>query len=324
MPNLQKIVKVTQAQYDILAAGGTVGSYTGLNENYVYLIEDTNTYITNVKTAAGPNIGSVGTPSVTATTSGNETTLTFNYLKGATGATGGTGPQGPTGAKGNTGNTGPTGGTGSTGPIGPTGLTPASYSIESANNGIYIYNPSGNAVFVSTLGPTGPTGAKGNTGNTGPQGPTGATGGTGSTGPIGPTGAKGNTGNTGPTGEKGSTGNTGPTGATGGTGSTGPQGPTGFVGSVISVTGNKSTVVATSLSLNTDKNLIYTWYDLNNVFVNYTAAQSLTDAQKTQARSNIGAGTSNFTGYTSSNKLSTDYINNAAGWTSVTESTVSG
>ena len=78
----------------------------------------------------------------------------------------------------------------------------------------------------------------------------------------------------------------------------------------------------------------------------YTS-QTLTDAQKTQARSNIGAGTSSFTGYTSSNKLSTnyiqndagwssfsgysssnklhtDYINNAAGWTSVTESTVSG
>ena len=422
MPNLQKVIKVTQAQYDILAAGGTVGSYTGLNENYIYLIEDNNTYITNVKAAAGPNIGSVGTPSVTATISGNETTLTFNYLKGATGATGGTGPQGPqgpqgkqgptgangisitgpvgpqgptgatgpqgptgakgstgatgptgekgstgntgpvgptgakgntgnvgptgekgntgstgptgatggtgsvgpTGAKGNTGNTGPTGGTGNTGPIGPTGLTPASYSIESANNGIYIYNPSGNAVFVSTLGPTGPTGAKGNTGNTGPQGPTGATGGTGSTGPIGPTGAKGNTGNTGPTGEKGSTGNTGPTGATGGTGSTGPQGPTGFVGSVISVTGNKSTVAATTLSLNTDQNLIYTWYDFNNIFVNYTAAQSLTDAQKIQARSNIGAGTSSFTGYTSSNKLSTNYIQNDAGWTAVTESTVSG
>ena len=53
----------------------------------------------------------------------------------------------------------------------------------------------------------------------------------------------------------------------------------------------------------------------------YTS-QTLTDAQKTQARSNIGAGTSSFTGYTSSNKLHTDYINNAAGWTSVTETTV--
>ena len=57
MANLQKIVKVTQAQYDTLASGGTVGSYTGLNDNYVYLIEDTNEYITsNGGTINGGNI----------------------------------------------------------------------------------------------------------------------------------------------------------------------------------------------------------------------------------------------------------------------------
>ena len=57
-------------------------------------------------------------------------------------------------------------------------------------------------------------------------------------------------------------------------------------------------------------------WNYDDMYVKYIAAQSLTDAQKTQARSNIGAGTSSFTGYTSSNKLHTDYINNAAGWTS--------
>ncbi len=57
-------------------------------------------------------------------------------------------------------------------------------------------------------------------------------------------------------------------------------------------------------------------WNYDDMYVKYSASQGLTDAQKTQARSNIGAGTSNFTGYTSSNKLSTDYINNAAGWTS--------
>lgn len=62
----------------------------------------------------------------------------------------------------------------------------------------------------------------------------------------------------------------------------------------------------------------------DDVYIKYSVAQTLTDAQKTQARSNIGAGTSSFTGYTSSNKLSTNYIQNDAGWTSVTESTVSG
>ena len=57
MANLQKIVKVTQAQYDVLASGGTVGSYTGLDDNYIYLIEDTNEYITsNGGTINGGNI----------------------------------------------------------------------------------------------------------------------------------------------------------------------------------------------------------------------------------------------------------------------------
>lgn len=44
----------------------------------------------------------------------------------------------------------------------------------------------------------------------------------------------------------------------------------------------------------------YVRYDVNN--------QGLTDTQKANARTNIGAGTSNFTGYTSSNPLSTLYI----------------
>ena len=44
-----------------------------------------------IKAAAGSNINSVGTPSVTATTSGTTTTFTFNNLKGATGASGANG-----------------------------------------------------------------------------------------------------------------------------------------------------------------------------------------------------------------------------------------
>lgn len=57
-------------------------------------------------------------------------------------------------------------------------------------------------------------------------------------------------------------------------------------------------------------------WNYDDTYVKYSASQTLTDTQKSQARTNIGAGTSNFTGYTSSNKLHTDYINNAAGWTS--------
>ena len=56
--------------------------------------------IPTLAAAAGTNIGSVGTPSVTVSTSGTTTTFTFNYLKGAKGDTGATGPQGPTGPAG--------------------------------------------------------------------------------------------------------------------------------------------------------------------------------------------------------------------------------
>ena len=45
MDALQKIVKVTQQQYDTLKNGGTVGSYTGLNSNYIYLVVDENEYL---------------------------------------------------------------------------------------------------------------------------------------------------------------------------------------------------------------------------------------------------------------------------------------
>lgn len=65
---------------------------------------------------------------------------------------------------------------------------------------------------------------------------------------------------------------------------------------------------------------------INNIFLPATAtssvrydtnAQGLTSTQKSNARTNIGAGTSNFTGYTSSDKLSTDYISNDANWSSI-------
>ena len=69
------------------------------DENYIKADGVTPT----IKAAAGTNIGAVGTPSVTAATSGNTTTFTFDYLKGARGPKGDkgdTGPQGPKGDKG--------------------------------------------------------------------------------------------------------------------------------------------------------------------------------------------------------------------------------
>lgn len=85
----------------------------------------------------------------------------------------------------------------------------------------------------------------------------------------------------------------------------------GTSGQLLQSNGNATAPTWTTVTIPTKSSWNY-----DDMYVKYSASQSLTDAQKTQARSNIGAGTSSFTGYTSSNKLSTDYINNAAGWTS--------
>lgn len=53
-------------------------------------------------------------------------------------------------------------------------------------------------------------------------------------------------------------------------------------------------------------------WDYDDTYVKYSTEQTLTDAQKDQARSNIGAGTSNFTGYTSSNKLAASNVSGLA------------
>ena len=92
-----------------------------------------------------------GTPSGSASVSGNTLTLNFHNLKGATG------PQGPQGEQGET------GATGATGPKGDKGDT----------------------------GATGPQGLKGDTGATGAQGPQGIQGVQGPQGPKGDTGVSG-------------------------------------------------------------------------------------------------------------------------------------
>ena len=46
MADLEKVIKVTQSQYDILASGGSVGSYVGLSSGYIYLVEDPTQYAT--------------------------------------------------------------------------------------------------------------------------------------------------------------------------------------------------------------------------------------------------------------------------------------
>ena len=134
-----------------------------------------------IKAAAGSNIGTIGTPSVTASTSGTTTTFTFNYLKGATGAqgpkgdTGATGPQGPKGDTGATGAQGLKGDPGATGPQGPKG--------DKGDTG--LQGPKGDP------GATGPQGPKGDKGATGPQGPKGDPGTNATTTAVATTSANG-------------------------------------------------------------------------------------------------------------------------------------
>lgn len=60
MDTLQKIVKVTQQQYDKLKNGGTVGDYTGLNSNYIYLVQEDYDDITYANLNGTASIGTIG------------------------------------------------------------------------------------------------------------------------------------------------------------------------------------------------------------------------------------------------------------------------
>ena len=136
-----------------------------------------------------------------------------------------------------------------------------------------------NGEFVGAQGP------KGEKGEPGAQGPRGEKGDTGERGPQGETGA------TGPQGPQGETGAIGPQGPRGETGATGPQGPKGKDGEVTfeSLTDEQKASLRGEPGAKGEKGekgdpgrgapqeaVLYT-------------AQTLNDAQKTQARENIGA-----------------------------------
>lgn len=145
-----------------------------------------------------------------------------------------------------------------------------------------------NGEFVGAQGP------KGEKGDTGAQGPRGEKGDTGERGPQGETGA------TGPQGSKGETGATGPQGPRGETGATGPQGPKGKDGEVIfeSLTDEQKASLRGEPGAKGEKGEKGDpgakgekgdpGRDAPQEAVLYTA-QTLNDAQKTQARENIGA-----------------------------------
>ena len=144
------------------------------------------------------------------------------------------------------------------------------------------------------VGAQGPKGEKGEPGPQGPQGETGATG---------PQGPKGETGATGPQGPKGETGAIGPQGPRGETGATGPQGPKGKDGEVTfeSLTDEQKASLRGEPGAKGEKGEKGDpgakgekgekgdpGRDAPQEAVLYTA-QTLNDAQKTQARENIGA-----------------------------------
>lgn len=109
----------------------------------------------------------------------------------------------------------------------------------------------------------------------------------GEQGPKGETGATGATGATGPQGEQGPQGPTGSTGATGATGATGPQGPAGADGYSPSVSISKSGGVITITITDKNGTTSESFNDIEDA-IRYTS-QALSDAQKAQARGNIGA-----------------------------------
>ena len=148
-----------------------------------------------------------------------------------------------------------------------------------------------NGEFVGAQGP------KGEKGDTGAQGPRGEKGDTGERGP------QGETGTTGPQGPKGETGAIGPQGPRGETGATGPQGPKGKDGEVTfeSLTDEQKASLRGEPGAKGEKGEKGDpgaqgekgekgdpGRDAPQEAVLYTA-QTLNDAQKTQARENIGA-----------------------------------
>ena len=148
-----------------------------------------------------------------------------------------------------------------------------------------------NGEFVGAQGP------KGEKGDIGAQGPRGEKGDTGERGPQGETGA------TGPQGPKGETGAIGPQGPQGETGATGPQGPKGKDGEVTfeSLTDEQIASLRGEPGAKGEKGEKGDpgakgekgekgdpGRDAPQEAVLYTA-QTLNDAQKTQARENIGA-----------------------------------
>lgn len=236
---------------------------------------------------------------------------------GAQGETGPAGPQGPTGATGATGAPGKDGKSLYIEDIYPT-LAALRKAIPTGNEKMYMVEADKECYIWSELasdwvsvgklqgpeGPQGPAGAQGIQGPKGEKGDTGATGPQGEQGIQGPTGPQGEPGAKGATGPQGPQGIQGVQGPQGDVGPEGPQGPAGVKGTdgksayqTAVEAGYSGTETAFNTALkevpghigNSDIHVTAEQKTTWNSSVRYDAVQSLTNAQKTQARGNISA-----------------------------------
>lgn len=221
--------------------------------------------------------------------------------QGAQGIQGPAGPQGPAGAQGPTGAQGPAGAPGKDGTslyiedIYPT-LAALRNAIPAGNDKMYMVEADRECYIWSEIENDWASVGK----LQGPEGPQGPEGKQGVQGPKGDTGAQGPQGEQGIQGIQGAQGAIGPQGPQGPAGVKGTDGKSAYQTAVEAGYSGTETAFNTALKdvpghiANGDIHVTEEQKAAWNSSIRYDAAQSLTDAQKTQARGNIDAAPGGF------------------------------